>query len=103
MNTLRTLYFTQQISTLRTESCHHPNPVTSNNAGVCQYDITNATIAYSAVSMTPLYPQLKDHQKDKSTRMHHIYSKGMAKGADWPKLHDMFKARDAKHGNVNFG
>ena len=62
MNTLSTLYFTQKVSTLRTESCHHPNQVASNNAGVCQYDIINATIDYNAVSMTTLRPQFKDHK-----------------------------------------
>ena len=60
MNTLNTLHFTKQISTLNTESRHQPNPVAFNSAGVCQYDITNTTIDYNTASMTTLGPQFKD-------------------------------------------
>ena len=64
MNALTTLHFTQQISQLRTQSHHFPNPIATNGAGVCQYDITNATVNnnYSAVSMTNLGTQFKDNQ-----------------------------------------
>ena len=70
MFTWNTLHFTQQVYTLRTKSCHHPNFAATNSAGVCQYDITNATIDYNAVSMTTLGPQFKDNQINKLTWMH---------------------------------
>ena len=47
--------------------------------GVCQYDITNATIGYSEVSTTTLGPQFKDDRIIKLRWMHDIYSK------TWPK------------------
>ena len=47
MNT--TLHFTQQIFKLRNQSHHYPN---TKSTGVCQYDITNATIDDNTVSMT---------------------------------------------------
>ena len=75
MNTLSTLHFIQQISKLRTQSRHYPNPIATNGAGVCQYDITNATANYNAVSMTTLGHQFKDNEIIIPTRMHHMYSK----------------------------
>ena len=61
MKTLTTLHFTQQIPKLRTHSRHYPNPIATNGAGVCQYDIANATANYDAVSMTTLCHQFKDN------------------------------------------
>ena len=85
MNTLTILHFTQQISKLRTQSRHYPNPITTNGAGVCQYDITNATANYNAVSMTTLGHQFKDKQIIIATWMHHMYSKKkLAKGGKKP-------------------
>ena len=75
MNTLTILHFTQHISILRTQSRHYPNPIATNGAGVCQYDITNATANYNTVSMATLGHQFKDKQIIIATWMHHIYSK----------------------------
>ena len=61
MNTLTTLHFAQQISKLRTQSRHYPNTIATNGAGVCQYDITNATANYNAVSMTTPDHHFKDN------------------------------------------
>ena len=52
-----------------------PNSIVTNGGGVCQYDITNATANYDAVSMTTLGHQFKDKQIIIATWMHHIYSK----------------------------
>ena len=67
INTLTILHFTQQISKLRTQSRHYPNPIATNGAGVCQYDITNATANYNTVSMTTLGHQFKDKTDNHST------------------------------------
>ena len=85
MNTLITLHFTQQISKLRTQSHHYPNTIATNGAGVCQYDITNATANYNVVSMTTLGHQFKDTQIIIATWMHHMYSKKLAKGGKKPR------------------
>ena len=85
MNTLTILHFTQQISQLRTQSRHYPNPIATNGGGVCQYDITNATANYNAVSMTTLGHQFKDKQIIIATWMHHMYSKKLAKGGKKPQ------------------
>ena len=66
MNTLTTFSLTQRISTLRIESCHHSNPVATNSAGVCQYDITHTTITRGVLSKTTLCPQFKDNKKIKN-------------------------------------
>ena len=52
-----------------------PQPIATNGAGVCQYDITNATANYNTVSMTTLGHQFKDKQIIIATWMHHMYSK----------------------------
>ena len=86
MNTLTILHFTQQISILRTQSRHYHNPIATNGAGVCQYDITNATANYDTVSMTTLGHQFKDKQIIIATWMHHMYSKKkLAKGGKKPR------------------
>ena len=85
MNTLTILHFIQQISKLRTQNRHYPNPIATNGAGVCQYDITNATANYNAVSMTTLGHQFKDKQIIIATWMHHMYSKKLAKGGKKPR------------------
>ena len=85
MNTLITLHFTQQISKLRNQSHHYPNPIATNGAGVCQYDITNATANYNVVSRTTLGHQFKDTQIIIATWMHHMNSKKLAKGGKKPR------------------
>ena len=62
-----------------------PQPIATNGAGVCEYDITNATANYDTVSMTTLGHQLKDNLIIIATWMHHIYSKKLAKWAKKPQ------------------
>ena len=86
INTLTILHFTQQISKLRTQSRHYPNPIATNGAGVCQYDITNATANYNTVSMTTLGHQFKDKTDNHSNvNAPYVQQKKLAKGGKKPR------------------
>ena len=71
-------YILHSSNKLRTQSRHYSNSIATNGAGVCQYDITNATANYNAVSMTTLGHQFKDKQIIIATWMH---KKNWQKGA----------------------
>ena len=62
-----------------------PNSIATNGGGVCQYDITNATANYDAVSMTTLGHQFKDKQIIIATWMHHMCSKKNGKRGKKPR------------------